>query len=98
MDQSLLNILLTLLCSFTITIILMPMFIKKLYQLKFGQSIREDGPQSHLKKKGTPTMGGIVFVIATLLTMLIVNSQFFLTTEAIMISVVFFAYFAKCIC
>lgn len=94
MDQSLINITLTLLLSFTITIVLMPFFIKKLYQLKFGQSIREDGPQSHLKKKGTPTMGGIVFVLATLLTMLILNHEFFFTKEGIMISIVFLAYFA----
>ena len=37
-------------------------FIAFMKQKQFGQSIREDGPQSHLKKKGTPTLGG-VFII-----------------------------------
>lgn len=93
MDQISLNIIITLICSFIITVGLMPFFIKQLYKLKFGQSIREDGPQSHLKKAGTPTMGGIVFIIATLLTMIIVNSEYLLTTKGLMISVVFLAYF-----
>lgn len=36
--------------------------IKKLAELKFGQEIREEGPQSHQKKKGTPTMGGVLII------------------------------------
>jgi phospho-N-acetylmuramoyl-pentapeptide-transferase len=39
-----------------------PLFIK----MKFGQSIREEGPEAHLSKSGTPTMGGLIFIIATL--------------------------------
>ncbi|MDR3091636.1 MAG: phospho-N-acetylmuramoyl-pentapeptide-transferase [Clostridiales bacterium] len=45
---------------------LCPALIPYLTRLKFGQNVREDGPQSHLKKAGTPTMGGIVIVIAFL--------------------------------
>lgn len=41
-----------------------PKVIEKLRQLKFGQSIRQDGPQTHLAKSGTPTMGGILIVVA----------------------------------
>jgi phospho-N-acetylmuramoyl-pentapeptide-transferase len=41
-----------------------PWMIRKLRELSFGQHIREDGPQSHLKKAGTPTMGGLLIVIA----------------------------------
>lgn len=40
-----------------------PFFIPKLHQLKFGQSIREEGPASHQAKSGTPTMGGIMIIL-----------------------------------
>ena len=40
-----------------------PFFIPWLHKLKFGQSIREEGPQSHQKKSGTPTMGGIMIIL-----------------------------------
>lgn len=43
-------------------IILGKAIIPLLHQMKFGQSIREEGPQSHLKKSGTPTMGGMIFL------------------------------------
>ncbi|MGL5439200.1 MAG: phospho-N-acetylmuramoyl-pentapeptide-transferase [Filifactoraceae bacterium] len=41
-----------------------PIMLPTLTKLKFGQTIREDGPQSHLSKNGTPTMGGLVFIFA----------------------------------
>jgi phospho-N-acetylmuramoyl-pentapeptide-transferase len=44
-----------------------PFVIQKLREFQIGQFIREDGPQSHLKKSGTPTMGGVLIVIAILL-------------------------------
>jgi phospho-N-acetylmuramoyl-pentapeptide-transferase len=44
-----------------------PWVIEKLREFQIGQFIREDGPQSHLKKTGTPTMGGVLIVIAILL-------------------------------
>lgn len=47
-----------------------PYVIPKLRQLKFGQSIREEGPQSHQVKAGTPTMGGILIIMGFLSTML----------------------------
>lgn len=40
-----------------------------LHKFKFGQEVRKDGPQSHLTKQGTPTMGGIVFLISLAITM-----------------------------
>ena len=40
-----------------------PFFIPELHKLKFGQSIREEGPKSHQAKSGTPTMGGIMIII-----------------------------------
>ena len=48
-----------LLASFIATIILGFIVIPILKKLKIGQVVRDDGPQSHLKKSGTPTMGGI---------------------------------------
>ncbi len=54
----------TLILAFAIGVILSPMFIPFLRRMKFGQYIREEGPKSHQKKAGTPTMGGIVIVIA----------------------------------
>lgn len=50
--------------SFILGIIMCPILIPILHKLKFGQNVREEGPESHLKKAGTPTMGGIAIVAA----------------------------------
>jgi len=60
------------LIAFLLSIMQGPILIPMLHKLKFGQNIREEGPKSHLKKAGTPTMGGIIFMISTILTMLII--------------------------
>ncbi|WEG73857.1 phospho-N-acetylmuramoyl-pentapeptide-transferase [Vagococcus intermedius] len=57
--------------SFAITVSLMPLFIGYFQMKKHGQSIREDGPTWHNNKAGTPTMGGTVFLVGTVLTSLI---------------------------
>lgn len=49
--------------TFVLTLIAGPIFIPFLRKLKFGQTVRDDGPQSHLKKMGTPTIGGLIFII-----------------------------------
>ncbi len=54
--------------SFVIGVILCPIIIPLLHKLKFGQNVRDDGPESHLQKQGTPTMGGISFLIAFVVT------------------------------
>lgn len=56
------------LLSFSISVILCPVVIPFLKRLKFGQYVREDGPRSHLKKAGTPTMGGLVILISVVVT------------------------------
>ena len=56
------------LLSFSISIILCPVVIPFLKRLKFGQYVREDGPRSHLKKAGTPTMGGLIILISVAVT------------------------------
>lgn len=57
--------------SFLVTVLMLPKLIKYLHYLKFGQAIREEGPQSHMHKKGIPTMGGISFIVATVLALII---------------------------
>lgn len=57
--------------SFGVCAILCPILIPYLKKLKFGQYIREEGPQPHLKKAGTPTMGGIVIVLSIAITSLL---------------------------
>lgn len=64
------SVLLTLGVSFVLAVLLGPLLIPLLRRLKFGQQVREDGPQSHLKKKGTPTMGGVIILVALTLAYL----------------------------
>ena len=58
----------TSLISFLIVVILGPIFIPMLTKFKFGQTVRDDGPKTHLAKNGTPTMGGILMIVAILIT------------------------------
>ena len=53
-----------LLISFVATIVLSIFVIPILKRLKVGQMERDDGPKSHLKKQGTPTMGGVIMMMA----------------------------------
>ena len=58
------------LISFFTTIIVALIIIPILKKVKVGQIERDDGPESHLKKQGTPTMGGIIFMISIILCVL----------------------------
>ena len=60
-----------LLVAYFLTVLMLPRLIKYLHVLKFGQAIREEGPQSHMHKKGTPTMGGISFIISIVISLVI---------------------------
>ncbi|MDB4866835.1 MAG: phospho-N-acetylmuramoyl-pentapeptide-transferase [Cohnella sp.] len=64
------SVLLTLGVSFVLAALFGPLLIPLLRRLKFGQQVREDGPQSHLKKTGTPTMGGVIILLALTLAFL----------------------------
>ena len=64
---------LAIIIAFAISAILCPVVIPFLHKLKFGQQVRSDGPQAHLKKQGTPTMGGLV-----ILTSIIITSLFYI--------------------
>lgn len=59
--------------SFVIVLIAGKPFINYLKIKKFGETIREEGPSSHFSKKGTPTMGGVLIIVAVLITSLLVN-------------------------
>lgn len=69
-----------LLVAFLLTVVMLPKLIKYLHYLKFGQEIRREGPQSHIHKKGTPTMGGISFILAIVVALII---AMFLNSENI---------------
>lgn len=61
---------LAIIISFAISAILCPIVIPFLHRLKFGQQVRTDGPQAHLKKQGTPTMGGLIILSSIVITSL----------------------------
>lgn len=90
MDQT---IIIPLITAFIIAVITGPIFIPLLKRLKFGQAIRTDGPQSHLKKSGTPTMGGVIFLLSALVSTLIgvlFWDDFYINTTLIMLLIPFF--------
>lgn len=65
--------------SFILTLVCGSIVIPMLRKFKFGQNVRDDGPKSHLKKAGTPTMGGIIFLIPLILITFVMakgNSEF----------------------
>lgn len=64
------------LISFMISALAGPVVIPYLRRLKVGQTTREDGPKSHLKKNGTPTMGGIMILLSVVVTSLIYMGRY----------------------
>ena len=61
-------IIIPILISFGLSVILGPLIIPFLKKLKVGQTVRDDGPSTHLKKSGTPTMGGILIMVSVVIT------------------------------
>ncbi|MDF2820754.1 MAG: phospho-N-acetylmuramoyl-pentapeptide-transferase [Clostridiales bacterium] len=57
--------------AFCLSVVLSPIIIPLLARLKFGQFVRDDGPKSHLKKTGTPTMGGLIIIPVIIITSII---------------------------
>lgn len=91
--MSIVLILLTLAASFALTAILAPLFIPYLRKMKFGQSIREEGPESHMKKAGTPTMGGLIFMTAIVISTLAISFYTDLfTTQTLVLLLVFVGF------
>lgn len=62
-----------LLISFVISVLVYPKLIPALHKFKFGQTVRDDGPEAHLKKNGTPTMGGISFLCSFVIAALVLK-------------------------
>lgn len=65
------NLILSLITSLAIALIAGPVVIPFLTRLKFGQEIREIGPSWHKKKRGTPTMGGVIFIFSVMICALL---------------------------
>lgn len=76
--------------AFIISLLLGPLVIPMLHKLKFGQNIREEGPKSHQKKSGTPSMGGIIFIAASVISVLVINRHLNSTTVAIILATLAF--------
>lgn len=75
-----------------LVIVAMPKLIKILHDLKFGQVEREEGLESHKKKGGTPTMGGIAFVIAPIIVMLVLNPMAFFKMDVLIVILAYLGY------
>jgi len=65
------RILMAALTAMVVSLLMYPWLIKRLQIFKFGQEVRKDGPEAHLKKQGTPTMGGILILFAILVSTLL---------------------------
>ena len=70
------TILLSVMLSFAISVVLGPLVIPFLRRLKVGQTERTEGPEGHLKKNGTPTMGGILFLVSVVATSLLFVKEY----------------------
>jgi phospho-N-acetylmuramoyl-pentapeptide-transferase len=76
------------LTAFSISLFLCPKLISCLQKLQIGQVVRTDGPQSHLKESGTPTMGGILILLAIFVSVVLwgdLDNQYVLTTLFVMV-------------
>ena len=76
-----------LMSGFVITVIFMPLFIGYLRFKKEGQTIREEGPKWHAKKNGTPTMGGLLFIIAAVVSSIWVGLFLKQLTNSLLIAI-----------
>lgn len=76
------------LTALAISLLLGPLLIKKLRVKQIGQAVRDDGPQSHLSKAGTPTMGGALIILAIAISTFLwgdITNRFVLITTAVMV-------------
>ncbi|MBQ7718599.1 MAG: phospho-N-acetylmuramoyl-pentapeptide-transferase [Clostridia bacterium] len=70
------NLIISAVTGLIISAVLGYVMVPLLHRLKFGQSIREEGPKWHQKKSGTPTMGGIIFILSTLAATFAITRSF----------------------
>ena len=79
-------------CSLAGNLIVTRLLIPFLHKLKFGQVIREEGPESHKVKSGIPTMGGIGFIVTPLAVLLVLNPKGYTNFNLIMVVLAFVGY------
>lgn len=70
------TILMSVIISFAVSVVLGPVVIPFLKKLKVGQTVRDEGPKEHLKKNGTPTMGGILILISIVVTSILYVKEY----------------------
>ena len=91
MDPILLKILVAAVVAFVISAVIGKFLVPALRRWKAGQSIKEDGPTWHMSKQGTPTMGGLMFILATIIVVLVVNGPAILSGDWTSVIVLVFA-------
>lgn len=91
MDPILLKILVAAVVAFVISAVIGKFLVPALRRWKAGQSIKEDGPTWHMSKQGTPTMGGLMFILATIIVVLLVNGPAILSGDWTSVIVLVFA-------
>ena len=91
MDPILLKILVAAVVAFVISAVIGKFLVPALRRWKAGQSIKEDGPTWHMNKQGTPTMGGLMFILATIVVVLVLNGPAILSGDWTSVIVLVFA-------
>lgn len=91
MDPILLKILVAAVAAFVISAVIGKFLVPALRRWKAGQSIKEDGPTWHMSKQGTPTMGGLMFILATIVVVLVWNGPAILSGDWTSVIVLVFA-------
>ena len=91
MDPILLKILVAAVVAFVISAVIGKFLVPALRRWKAGQSSKEDGPTWHMSKQGTPTMGGLLFILATIIVVLVVNGPAILSGDWTSVIVLVFA-------
>ncbi len=86
------QILINFIVAFLLVMVVMPKSIQYFQKVKLGQIERDEGPESHKHKGGTPTMGGIVFIICSILVVYILNFSFFTNPFINLITFAFLGY------
>ena len=89
LDTMFIKMILNFVVAFVVVCVVMPKAISYLRALKFGQVEREEGLESHKVKGGTPTMGGTVFILCSVLTVYLVNMEY---VKDIYVNLITFAF------
>ena len=91
MDSILIKTLAAVILGFVISAVLGKYLVPALRRWKAGQAIKEDGPTWHMSKQGTPTMGGLMFIAAVAIVVLVLNGPAILSGDLTSVFVLLFA-------